>query len=99
MTGERCPRGGEHRWILMGLTEMCARCGEGWSLLDHYDGLMPYHIEKKGSRFCVVKDGSGESVGCHDTDEEAKRQLGALYANEPEAEAEQLVGDLMSLDL
>jgi hypothetical protein len=43
---------------------------------------MPYHIEKKGSEWCVIKDDDGESMGCHDTKAEAKAQLAALYASE-----------------
>jgi len=50
---------------------------------------MPYHIGDKGSYGCkgfpVVKDSDGEVMGCHTTEESAKRQLAALYANEPEA--------------
>lgn len=46
---------------------------------------MPYH---KSTRFqgcsgvAVVKDDDGRLMGCHDTEEEADRQLAALYASE-----------------
>lgn len=46
---------------------------------------MPYHIEKRGNRFSVVADDTGNVAGTHDTEERAKRQLKALYANVPEA--------------
>lgn len=50
---------------------------------------MPYHIGEKGSHGCagfpVVKDSDGEVMGCHKTEDDAKKQLAALYANEPEA--------------
>ena len=53
---------------------------------------MPYHIGEKGSHGCkgfpVVKDSDGEVMGCHKTKEDAKKQLAALYANEPEASKE-----------
>lgn len=53
---------------------------------------MPYHIGDKGSYGCagypVVKDSDGEVMGCHKTEEDAKRQLAALYVNEPEASKE-----------
>lgn len=52
---------------------------------------MPYKVEKRSKKWCVVKDdGSGTSMGCHDTEAQAKGQLSALYANEPEAEVENL---------
>lgn len=46
---------------------------------------MPYHIEKRGSQHCVVKDSTKESMGCHATEAKAERQLSALHVNEPEA--------------
>lgn len=42
---------------------------------------MPWHIEenKPGCNgYAVVKDGTGEIVGCHDTQSKAKAQLTAL---------------------
>ena len=44
---------------------------------------MPYQIEKRGSKFAVVKDVPGESratMGSFDTEDEAKKQLAALNA-------------------
>jgi HK97 family phage major capsid protein len=38
---------------------------------------MPYHIEGK----CVYKDGESEPIKCHETEQEAKDHLAALYAN------------------
>jgi hypothetical protein len=53
---------------------------------------MPYHIGEKGSYGCkgfpVVKDSDNEVMGCHATKEDAKKQLAALYVNEPEASKE-----------
>lgn len=50
---------------------------------------MPYHIGEEGSHGCkgfpVIKDSDGEVMGCHKTKEDAKKQLAALYINEPEA--------------
>lgn len=41
---------------------------------------MPYHIRKKGSKFCVY--GPSGNHGCHDTREQAIGQQRALYAAE-----------------
>jgi len=53
---------------------------------------MPYHIGAKGSYGCkgypVVKDADGKVIGCHTTEKDAKRQLAALYINEPKAKGE-----------
>lgn len=53
---------------------------------------MPWKIVKQTDpeRWCIFKedaDGNptGKTLGCHDTSKEAKDQLAALYANEPEA--------------
>lgn len=47
---------------------------------------MPYHVGGKGTNGCsgypVVSD-KGHVMGCHDTEEQANAQVGALYANEP----------------
>lgn len=45
--------------------------------------LMPWHVEKRGRQFCVIKDGDGHNEGCHPTRSEAEAHLRALYANEP----------------
>lgn len=49
---------------------------------------MPYHIGAKGSNGCsgypVLSD-KGHIAGCHATEAEATAQLGALYANVPDA--------------
>lgn len=42
---------------------------------------MPYKIQKKGAKHCVVKEGGGQ-VACHDTREQALKQMKALYASE-----------------
>ena len=53
---------------------------------------MPYHIGDKGSYGCkgfpVIKDSDGTVMGCHTSKEDAKKQLAALYINEPEASKE-----------
>lgn len=52
---------------------------------------MPWNVFQDDGRYCVHKlndDGSkGEQVACHDTEEQARRQVEALYANNPEARA------------
>ena len=51
---------------------------------------MPYHIEKdtvscpESKPFAVVKNTDGDIMGCHATEDQAKHQLAALYANEKE---------------
>jgi Escherichia/Staphylococcus phage prohead protease len=37
--------------------------------------------------YAVVKSDTGELVACHETEDAAKKQLAALYANEPQARA------------
>jgi len=52
---------------------------------------MPWHVTGNHpdcSGYAVVKDGTDEVEGCHQTREAANRQLAALYANEPEARAQ-----------
>jgi hypothetical protein len=51
---------------------------------------MPWEIREGDSDcpFEVVKQGTGERVGCHDTRDGAEAQLAALYANEPDTDAE-----------
>lgn len=48
---------------------------------------MPYHIGERGSHGCsgypVVKDSTGEVMGCHKTASKAGKQLAALHINEP----------------
>src|SRR5262245_1243523 len=50
---------------------------------------MPWHVGEQGSHGCdgypVIKDGTDEVEGCHETREAANRQVAALYANEPDA--------------
>jgi hypothetical protein len=49
---------------------------------------MPYSIGQKGSYGCsgypVVKDGTSEVMGCHDTAEAAQRQIAAINMSEAE---------------
>ena len=52
---------------------------------------MPYMHVKKDDKYCVHKKGEdgepmGESLGCHDTKEEAEEQMAALYAAEEDKE-------------
>ena len=52
---------------------------------------MPYHIESDNEScngFAVVKDSDGEVMGCHRNEEQASRQMAALYAAEDDAEAD-----------
>ena len=43
---------------------------------------MPYDIRKTGDQWCVYKQTGGESLGCHDTHEQAQQQIAAIYASE-----------------
>jgi hypothetical protein len=48
---------------------------------------MPYHIESDNEScngFAVVKDSDGEVMGCHRNEDQASRQIAALYAAEDE---------------
>lgn len=62
---------------------------------------MPWHIET-GHRDCggyaVVKDSTGEAVGCHATRAEARKHLAALYQAEPAAGERKLVRDALEDD-
>ena len=52
---------------------------------------MPYHIESDNEScngFAVVKDEDGEVMGCHRNEDQASRQMAALYAAEDDAEAD-----------
>jgi hypothetical protein len=51
---------------------------------------MPYDVRQSGSAYVVVDD-DGKVVGRHDTKEEAINHQRALYANVPDAKAEQPV--------
>jgi hypothetical protein len=46
---------------------------------------MPWDIQRRADRFCVIKESDGSSAGCHETRAEAEEQLQALYANEGDA--------------
>ncbi|MDO8672571.1 MAG: hypothetical protein Q7O66_14240, partial [Dehalococcoidia bacterium] len=51
---------------------------------------MPWNIFPKDSQFCVHKvndagEAVGPSLGCHPSKENAREQMQALYANEPDA--------------
>ena len=46
---------------------------------------MPYHIEHEGNKYKVVTTASGKVVGTHPSKAQAQAQLGALYANVPDA--------------
>jgi hypothetical protein len=49
---------------------------------------MPWNIQRRGPKFCVVKKGETEPIpgGCHPTQEEAKKHMAALYAAEGRGE-------------
>jgi len=46
--------------------------------------MMPWHIGKHADceGFAVIKDDDGSLSGCHDTEDDAKGQMAALYASE-----------------
>ena len=43
---------------------------------------MPWTVEKQGSKWAVVKESTGKTVGTHPSKGKAMKQLKALYANE-----------------
>lgn len=43
---------------------------------------MPWHLENRDGKFCVIKDDDGHNQGCHPTRGEAVKQMRALYAQE-----------------
>lgn len=51
---------------------------------------MPYEIQQQNGKHCVFKQG-GELIKCHDTEQEAKDHMAALYANVSEAKAVKFV--------
>lgn len=48
-------------------------------------GDVPYKIETRDGKPCVVNSDTGETEKCHETEQEAKDHLAALYANVPDA--------------
>ena len=44
--------------------------------------MVPWSIERRDGRYCVIKDSDGSSAGCHDSRADAIKQQRALYANE-----------------
>lgn len=49
---------------------------------------MPWSIEKRGDKYCVVKDSDHSTEACHDTKREAQDHMKALYSNEPKSGVE-----------
>jgi hypothetical protein len=43
---------------------------------------LPWHIEQRDGKHCVIKDSDGFNQGCHDSRADAVKQLRALYAKE-----------------
>lgn len=43
---------------------------------------MPYKKEKKGDKWCVINADTGDEKACHNTEEEADRQIRLLHAIE-----------------
>jgi hypothetical protein len=54
---------------------------------------MPWHISKNGEKWDVVKDDDNTVAGSHDSEDKAKKQLAALYANEPAMHSERVAFD------
>ena len=57
---------------------------------------MPWKIEKRDEKYVVVKEGTGEVEGTHETEEEAKAQVRALYASEGHLNAVRLAFESFS---
>jgi hypothetical protein len=55
---------------------------------------MPYHIGEKGSYGCqgypVVKDGTAEIMGCHETTAQAQSQISAINMGESEGSGKKM---------
>jgi hypothetical protein len=47
---------------------------------------MPYEIRTEGDKHCIYNKDSGEKKACHDTKEDAERQLRLLDAIEHDPE-------------
>lgn len=60
---------------------------------------MPWKIEKRGDQFCVMKEDSNESEGCHDSRDEAMSQMRALYASEEKALKESQAAAIKAAEL
>ena len=43
---------------------------------------MPYEVKKEGDKHCVYNTDTGEKKACHDTEEEATKQVALLHAVE-----------------
>lgn len=56
---------------------------------------MPWKIERREGRYCVINEDDGENEGCHDSRAEAEAQMRALYASENRA-AERLPIEMRS---
>lgn len=50
-----------------------------------------YTVEKRGEKWCLVAKGSGETLGCHDTEAEAQAQEAAVKAKKGFGQDERLV--------
>lgn len=53
---------------------------------------MPYEISQRGDRYCVVKQETSQSMGCHGTRDEAVQQTRAILANEVEEAMREYLG-------
>lgn len=52
---------------------------------------MPYSIRQVGNKFAVIQTDSGKVVGTHSSKKKAQAQLGALYANVPDAKMDKMI--------
>lgn len=52
---------------------------------------MPYDIVERDNKYCVVKEGSGETVYCHDSRAEAIDQIAAIEMSESEKMQDELL--------
>mgnify|MGYP003352589250 CR=1 FL=1 len=66
---------------------------------------MPYSIKHVGNKYAVIVTDTGKVVGTHPSKAQAQAQLGALYANVPEAKTspyqtiyDQITGLLSEID-
>jgi F like protein len=64
--------------------------GQSLTAAANEEEAMPYDVIQGGGdcaegEWAVVKQGTGESVGCHDTEESAHQQVAAIMASEEES--------------
>lgn len=69
------------------------------------EGTMPYRVEQDhpdcgaDTPWAVVKEATGELMGCHATEDDANKQMAALYAEEGDDREEEPEGDIYGAEI